>query len=654
METEKVIDSRSEIIWALIACACAIPWLSYVVFEYINLDFWRDEMYSLDHFVFVPIKTIVTDYHIPNNHILANLLNHIFLYTFDLEDTDLLRYPWKIRILMLLYTIITFVYVYRIGRNFFHPLTGIFSVMILGSTLPFLNFAVQVRGYSLSIMLNAISIYYIARYHKIGRKKDIILIFFSVCLLIYTIPSNIYIVASMMTLWVFLAIFQDSTSKHTISGRELALSVSILAGTVAAAILYLPLLPSIIENRYVMGSYVETRGSNFQTLVMMIQFFGHLTFDRYFILAPIIYTALQLYRKHFYFRKSYKSIILLFLSVSTIFPFIFSALRGDNPYDRTFIPVVIPFSILWGILLSWTANQLNHRTKIFFFTLTFCALALSFESTVTYRDNLLKSSIEKGKDIQNVLVNYYQKYYAPSIYMRDFADHYEEGGFFIRDGWVDKAALRYMLYWMEIYGKSINEWEKSLEYGMKEEWLRSEKPIYVFTNNPDAPTALETTYPELRCRRITPTGYLGMVVRCDHRNRSEQPVSRNVSRPSISLGRGWYGAENLGAQTYRWGSANNRIWLVNPYDRPIHVTLALTLESYETARPAELWDGRRLLARWEVQRVQRTYRLGITIAPGHTRLQLRAPTTYDPRSKRELSVSALQWRVADYVPVERR
>jgi hypothetical protein len=171
MEKEKVIDWRSETIWALIACACAIPWPSYVAFEYINLDFWRDEMYSLQHFVFVPITTIVTDYHIPNNHVFANLLNHIFLYTLNLEYTDLLRYPWKIRILMFLYTIITFVYVYRTGRDFFHPLAGVLSVMILGSTLPFLNFAVQVRGYSPSIMLSAISIYHIIRYHKIGQKK---------------------------------------------------------------------------------------------------------------------------------------------------------------------------------------------------------------------------------------------------------------------------------------------------------------------------------------------------------------------------------------------------------------------------------------------------------------------------------------------------
>jgi hypothetical protein len=289
-----------------------------------------------------------------------------------------------------------------------------------------------------------------------------------------------------------------------------------------------------------------------------------------------------------------------------------------------------------------------------FLTLTFCTIILSFDSTIAYRNNSLKSSIERGEGIQNILINYFQKYYAPSTYMRDFVIQYEEGGFFIRDGRVDKAALRYMTYWMEIYGKSINEWGKSLEYGMKEEWLRSEKPIYVFTNNPDSPTALETTYPELRCRRITPPGYLGMVVRCNHRHCSEQPESRNVSQPSIALGRGWYGAENLGAHTYRWGSADNTIWLVNPYDRPIHVTLALMLESYETVRPAELWDGRRLLARWDVQPARRTYRFGMTIAPGYTHLQLRAPTALDPHSPRELSVRALKWRIADYVPVEHR
>lgn len=100
---------------------------------------------------------------------------------------------------------------------------------------------------------------------------------------------------------------------------------------------------------------------------------------------------------------------------------------------------------------------------------------------------------------------------------------------------------------------------------------------------------------------------------------------------------------------HRWGGADNAIWLVNPYDAPMYVKLALTLESYETARPVELWHGSRRLAHWEVQRPVRTYHVGATIPPGQTILRLRAPTTYDPYSRRELSVVALNVRIADYV-----
>ena len=84
------------------------------------------------------------------------------------------------------------------------------------------------------------------------------------------------------------------------------------------------------------------------------------------------------------------------------------------------------------------------------------------------------------------------------------------------------------------------------------------------------------------------------------------------------------------------------------------MTLALTLASYETARPVELWHDRHLIARWDVQRPVRTYRIGVTAPPGQTRLRLRAPTTYDPQSRRELSIAALKVRIADYVLESKR
>ncbi|MDW8215502.1 MAG: hypothetical protein RMJ55_18265 [Roseiflexaceae bacterium] len=134
----------------------------------------------------------------------------------------------------------------------------------------------------------------------------------------------------------------------------------------------------------------------------------------------------------------------------------------------------------------------------------------------------------------------------------------------------------------------------------------------------------------------------------------ELPQFPNACRPFLYPGSGWYEVERTMFGLHRWGSADNTIWLVNPYDTPIHVTLALTLEAYATARPAELWHGTRLLARWEVQRAQRTYRLGVTLVPGRTRLQLRAPVAYDPHTQREVSIVALQARITDHVALTSR
>lgn len=131
-----------------------------------------------------------------------------------------------------------------------------------------------------------------------------------------------------------------------------------------------------------------------------------------------------------------------------------------------------------------------------------------------------------------------------------------------------------------------------------------------------------------------------------------QPLERQPDRmafTSAARHEGRHDSERTDKGFHRWGGADNAIMLVNPYDSPIYVKLALTLESYETARPVELWHGTHWLARWEVQRPVRTYHVGATIPPGQVMLRLRAPTTYDSYSRRELSVVALNVRISDYV-----
>ena len=549
------------------ACAATLPWIIYIIAAYINLDFWYDEIYTLHHFVFVPISTTVTDYRAPNNHIFANILNHFYLNGFGIDDFDLLREPWKIRLLMLFYTFLTFIYVYRTVRDFFGPIAGFFTVIILGSTLPFINFTVQVRGYTLSMTLLGMILYYKLHYYTGGSRISGSLVIILTSLLFYTIPSNIYIIAPIFIYWLSRYLFSSLRNKNVrtngklTTNREIKLAIMIMSGIAIATIWYIPILPKVIDNNMTRTSGMP----NLSTLTeLMPAFFRHLISKRFLLLLPVLYGLMKIFRDR---NRDYNVFYLLL--VLMVLPFLLSALRGDKPFDRTFIPLVIPFSMIGGISLKEAIKGFNVRFTSISLVLIFLAAIISFTFSVVYRDRILLSNLESGRHLQDITNNYYQNYYKPSALMKEFAEICQEESIFIIHKWDKMAMPRYLDYWLEIYGKTLKEWHKSPNLEIKKSWIRSKKPIYVFTNDANVQRLLESRYPDLSCKRITSPGQLGMVIECNHRDRPEESTL-DRSRPWVALGRGWYATEYAGSLAYRWGSANNTLWLVNPYDTPIY------------------------------------------------------------------------------------
>ncbi len=116
-------------------------------------DFYSDEMYSLVHYILVPIRQTVWDYKNLNNHFLFSLLCNLYTKVIGCDLGTLMDKPFLIRIPLLIPTGITIIYLYRIGLKFFNEKTAVYSVVLLCSSLPYYYYATQVRGYSLSIML---------------------------------------------------------------------------------------------------------------------------------------------------------------------------------------------------------------------------------------------------------------------------------------------------------------------------------------------------------------------------------------------------------------------------------------------------------------------------------------------------------------------
>ena len=142
--------------------------LVIIQLSHINIDFWNDEIYTIKNFVLTSLNNTITDYHVPNNHIFFNLINNIYLRIIGVDSLyTLLDCPWKLRILPFFYSFFTAYFIYKIGIKYANRTVGLLALILLMTSLPFYNFSLQIRGYSLSILLIVTLVYYLLLYYKI-------------------------------------------------------------------------------------------------------------------------------------------------------------------------------------------------------------------------------------------------------------------------------------------------------------------------------------------------------------------------------------------------------------------------------------------------------------------------------------------------------
>ena len=194
--------SKNTRFWFLILAAGCLPFF-YWLYQRIHLDFWWDEIYTLKNSVLVPLWQTLTTYPAPNHHIFSNLLNNLYLNDFiglfkHPDLISLMENPATIRIFMVVYTLITIFYIYRIAKAESGSSAAVLAVIVLISTIPYYNMVLQVRGYSLSTMLFCMLLYYLGSFERSAGVKDGFLVILLAALMLYTIPSNLYFLLSMM------------------------------------------------------------------------------------------------------------------------------------------------------------------------------------------------------------------------------------------------------------------------------------------------------------------------------------------------------------------------------------------------------------------------------------------------------------------------
>ena len=187
------ISSRDLFLWLILAS----PFLYTVIIKRLFLDFWIDEVLSITRHIQPSIQSALLWYPAPNNHIFSNALTG--LYTQLIGATDLLTLLANPLILRSLYfasgvfTIITLAYT---AHRFINPRAGQLTLVMLCTTIPWLNFITQVRGYSFSMLFASLMLMFLLQYRERKYRRDALSIGLLSGMMFYTMPSNLYYAAA--------------------------------------------------------------------------------------------------------------------------------------------------------------------------------------------------------------------------------------------------------------------------------------------------------------------------------------------------------------------------------------------------------------------------------------------------------------------------
>ncbi len=506
---------KSHLEEAVLVLAIVSPFF-FCLSRYINIDFWYDEAFSLQHFVFVPIKTTVTDYSFPNNHIFFNVINSIYLKAIGVGDIfSLMDWPFKIRLLPLIFAIGAMSYLYMIGRKFFNKDIARLSLIVLVTTIPYYNFAVQVRGYGLSIFLLCMLLYHSWNFERHLRSVDAFLIVLASALSLYTIPLNLYFIAGLiifnLSLW---AGGWKSRSKSEKSGgaseasgeagrwrnlcrenRQFVIAFLAGLGIVLAFLLYLPVIDDVTQNRFVESHGLFHAPTLLITLPRTLHYFlsGRFLLIPAFIVGCFAYVVFDKDTEPQLTRKAASCAILLAL------PFVLSFIRGDRPWLRVFVNLAPLFalSVSTGIyfLYSSLPDLRSKGVPIAILMLVYCNVTFAY--SVNGIHERIRSDIEAGRKSQDIYYNYYQAHYNPLKLAGSIAESGDAG---------PKSWERLVLYDCDEAAMPAYLAKFAIGFAGREAlepMLNSQERVYVVTAFPNNFEEMAAeTYPQFDCERL--------------------------------------------------------------------------------------------------------------------------------------------------------
>lgn len=447
----------------------AILLLLFMGSQRLTADLWNDELYTLDYFTIQPLSVTLTDYHVPNNHVFYNLINNLYLRILGIDDINLLLdHPWVIRLPGLVYAICMIWLVWLLAVSIADRLTAAMAVIFMLTSVGWVHFALQVRGYGLS-MLFLIAI--VVLVHKVwsgSSRKYMLILAVSVAGSIYTLPSNLYIIAGVFSVVLFTFFLRRWRGMDTAEeGRAV---VAIVCGIGLSLCLLIPIWTQVFDNVYVNSGGLWD-GQLLMTYYLPQLYHGFMSEKGLLLIPAVLGLSLILLRRN---KGSDVTRLILAMIVA---PVIISTIRADGAPVRVFVVVAPLFAVALALGASRCSElMLPDRYR------QWVTLIVVIASVVAYRYAYTSVSDEIYVDIthkwrqQNLTHQYYSHHYRPAAEVRAYVHDYSS------------VRLPLLVEGAEAYGLPYYLRRHSLTWSMMDQLdslVLAHGCVHVFTSKPN-------------------------------------------------------------------------------------------------------------------------------------------------------------------------
>ena len=225
-------DRKDRLYLAALLIVTLLALLIRLVF--ISRPMRHDEAYTFIAFASRSLGVVISDYHLPNNHVFHTLLVYLAYHLLGNQ-------PWIIRLPALVAGVLVVPATYWVGNRFYNRNTAIVSAALVASSSPFIDYSTNARGYSL---LSLFALLVLALGVHVKEKNNLIawiLIVSLSALGFYTNPTMLYPFGILMTWLLVSALLKDVSLAYSPRFIYYLLSAGICVALLTI-LLYAPIL----------------------------------------------------------------------------------------------------------------------------------------------------------------------------------------------------------------------------------------------------------------------------------------------------------------------------------------------------------------------------------------------------------------------------